>query len=117
MTSQLPITPAETESVRFSPGHPGDYRTDDVDRFIDRLNAEVARGGSVDQLLADARFRMATKRDQAYPAREVDDFIKGLRGRPVQADDDPAIFERAPYTPSHHGAWSRITGRAAWSSR
>lgn len=111
MASDLPITPAEIESVRFSAGQRGDYRVDDVDRFVDGLLAEVRAGRPVDASLAAARFRMATKRDRAYPAREVDDFVKGLRGRPVQAHDDPAIFTPEPYTPAHHGIWSRFTDR------
>ncbi|AXE37527.1 DivIVA domain-containing protein [Acidipropionibacterium virtanenii] len=111
MTSDLPITPAEIQSVRFSAGHRGDYRTGDVDAFLDALIAEVRSDRPIDQMLSDARFRMATKRDQAYPAREVDDFITGLRGRPVQATDDSSIFDAAPYTPPHHSIWSRLTGR------
>jgi DivIVA domain-containing protein len=111
MASELPITPAEIESVRFSTGHRGDYRTEDVDPFVDGLAAEVRAGRPIDTRLAEARFRMATKRDQAYPAREVDDFIASLRGREVQATNAPEVFSPAPYTPTHHSFWSRHTDR------
>lgn len=107
-SSDRPVTPGEIESVRFEIGQPGDYRVDDVDPFVGELLADVRAGRPIEQRLAGARFRMATKRDHAYSANQVDAFVAELRGRPVSAHDDRALDPSQTHTPAPRGLWSRI---------
>ncbi len=83
-----PITLLEISSVRFNVGGRTEYRVEDVDPFIDALIARVGAGQPIDDLLSGARFRMSTKFDSSYRCRDVDSFIKSLRGRPVATPQD-----------------------------
>ncbi|AZZ41070.1 hypothetical protein [Acidipropionibacterium jensenii] len=78
-----PITLEEVSTVRFNLGGRSEYRVVDVDPLIDSLIARVKAGEPVDDLVARPRFRLSTRYDSSYRCREVDAFVKSLKGRPV----------------------------------
>lgn len=81
--SPEPITLEEVQAIRFNVGGRSEYRVEDVDPFIDALITRVKAGRSVDDLLAKPKFRLSRKFDGSYRCREVDAFVKSLKGRPV----------------------------------
>jgi hypothetical protein len=83
LKSPEPITLEEIQAIRFNNGGRSEYRVDDVDPFIDSLIARVQAGRSVDDLVAKPKFRLSRRYDSSYRCREVDAFVKRLRGRPV----------------------------------
>lgn len=78
-----PITLEEIQAIRFNVGGRMEYLVEDVDPFIDSLIARVRAGRPVDDLVAKPRFRLSRKFDGSYRCREVDSFVKSLKGRPV----------------------------------
>lgn len=76
--------------VRFTPVriHEG-YEMDDVDRFLDQLQAEAGRGGDLAALVRSATFGRVRLRE-GYDIGEVDDFLREVSGITVESPATPA---------------------------